>query len=232
MIGLEQIRPQSVATTPRQTRAMTGREQSGTSAANNTLASTNKKRAHQDPDEHDTSQSRQTQGNATKTGRLENLHQSSRGQPDDVNLQHAPQQQCPGSSQRQTRSMTQRYETQDANAEECHIENACKKCPYSAGTPPEPPSATQGSEIQNATQRKSQRLAERQQTTSPQANKQPRKPKGKKRQRPSEYKIHNNECFVRCNPLTLKIGQPLFGTIKRSALRELSMTQPSDAFNF
>jgi hypothetical protein len=37
---------------------------------------------------------------------------------------------------------------------------------------------------------------------------------------------------VRCNPLTLKIGQPLFGTIKRSALRELSMTQPSDAFNF
>jgi hypothetical protein len=30
--------------------------------------------------------------------------------------------------------------------------------------------------------------------------------------------------IVRYNPLTLKVGQPLFGTTKRSALRELSMT--------
>jgi hypothetical protein len=37
--------------------------------------------------------------------------------------------------------MTQRYETQDANAEDCHVKNACKKRPYSAGTPPEPISA-------------------------------------------------------------------------------------------
>ena len=35
---------------------------------------------------------------------------------------------------------------------------------------------------------------------------------------------------VRYNPLTLKIGQPLFGTTKRSALRELSH-EPSDVFN-
>ena len=89
-VGSEQIRPQSVATTPRQTRAMTGRELPGTSAANNTLASTNKKCIHQVPDEHDTSQSRQIQGNSTKTGRLENLHQCSRGQPDVANLQHSP----------------------------------------------------------------------------------------------------------------------------------------------
>ena len=63
------------------------------------------------------------------------------------------------------------------------------------------PSATQDSEIQNTTQRKSQRLAERQQTLpTPQANEQPPKPKGKKRQRPSEYKLHNNDisyCAVR-----------------------------------
>ena len=127
-------------------------------------------------------------------GRSENLHQCSQGQPDDVNvLQHAPEHQSPGSSQRQTRSMTQRYETQDANAEDCHIKNACKKRPYSAETPPEPPSATQDSKIQNTTQRKSQRLAERQHTLAPQANEQPPKPKGKKRQRPSEYKIQNND---------------------------------------
>ena len=78
--------------------------------------------------------------------------------------------------------MTQRYETQDANAEECYVKNACKKRPYSTGTPREPPSATQGSEIQNTTQRKSQRLAKRQQTPAPQANEQTPKPKGKKRQ--------------------------------------------------
>jgi hypothetical protein len=86
---------------------------------------------------------------------------SAQGKPDFNLLQHAPQHQSPGSSQRQTRSMTQMYETQDAIAEDCHIKNACKKRPYSAGTPPEPPSATQDSEIQNTTQRKSQRLAER-----------------------------------------------------------------------
>ena len=116
-VGSEQI--QSVATTPRQTRAMTRQELPCTSAANDRLASTNRKRTHQDPDEHDASQSRQIQGNANKTGRSENLHQCSQGQPDDVNvLQHAPEHQSPGSSQRQTRSMTQRYETQDANAED------------------------------------------------------------------------------------------------------------------
>jgi len=43
-VGSEQIRPQSVATTSRQTRAMTRRELPGTSAANNRLASTNRKR--------------------------------------------------------------------------------------------------------------------------------------------------------------------------------------------
>jgi hypothetical protein len=80
-------------------------------SAKNRLASTNRKRTHQDPDEHDASQSRQIQGNANKTGRLKNLHQCSQGQSDDVNvLKHAPQHQSPGSSQRQTRSMTQRYE--------------------------------------------------------------------------------------------------------------------------
>jgi hypothetical protein len=78
--------------------------------------------------------------------------------------------------------MTQRYETQDANGEDCHIKDACKKRPYSAGTPPEPPAATHDSEIQNTTQRKSQRLADRQQTLAPQANEQPSKPKGKKHQ--------------------------------------------------
>ena len=47
------------------------------------------------------------------------------GQPSDVNLlQHAPQHQSPGSSQ--TRSMTQRYETQDANAEDCLQETPTK----------------------------------------------------------------------------------------------------------
>ena len=112
-VGLEQIRPRSVATTLRQTRAMTRHEIPGTSAANNRLASTNRKRTLQDLDEHDTSQSRQKQGNANKTGRSENLHQCSQGQPDNVNLlQHAPQHQSPGSSQRQTRSMTQECETQ------------------------------------------------------------------------------------------------------------------------
>jgi len=142
-VSSQQIRPQSVATTPRQTRAMTRQELPCTSAANNRLASTNRKRTHQDPDKHDASQSRQIQGNVNKTGRSENLQRCSQGQPDDVNLlQHAPQHQSPGSSQRQTRSMTQRYETQDANAEDCHIKNACKKRPYSAGTPFEPPSAT------------------------------------------------------------------------------------------
>ena len=124
--------------------------------------------------------------------------------------------------------MTQRYETQDANAKDCHIKNACKKRPYSTGTPLEPPSATQDSEIQNTTQRKSQRLAERQQTLAPQASEQPPKPKGKKCQRPSEYKLHNEDIsyyrIVRSNPLTLKIGQPLFGTTQRPVLRELSMT--------
>jgi hypothetical protein len=180
--GSEQIRPQSVVTTPRQTRAMTRQELPCTSAANNRLANTNRKRTHQDSDEHDASQSRQIQGNANKTGRSESLHQCSQRQPDDVNvLQHAPRHQSLGSSQRQTRSMTQRYETQDANAEDCHIKNACKKHPYSAGTPPESPSATQDSEIQNTTQRKSQWLAERQQTLAPQANEQPPKPKGTKR---------------------------------------------------
>ena len=158
-------------------------------SAKNRLASTNRKRTHQDPDEHDASQSRQIQGNANKTGRLENLHQCSLGQPNDVHLlQHASQHQSPGCSQK-TRSMTQRYETQDANAEDWHISNACKKSPYSAGTPPELPSATQDSGIQNTAQRKSQRLAERQQTLTPQANEQPPKPKGKKRQWPSEYKL-------------------------------------------
>ena len=110
-VGLEQIRPRSVATTLRQTRAMTRHEIPGTSAANNRLASTNRKRTHQDPDEHDASQSRQIQGNANKIGRSENLHQCS--QSDDVNvLKHAPQHRSPGSSQRQTRSMTQECETQ------------------------------------------------------------------------------------------------------------------------
>ena len=89
-VGPEQIRPQSVATTPRQTLAMTRQELPCTSAANNRLASTNRKRTHQDPDKHDASQSRQIQGNSTKTGRLENLHQCSRGQPDVANLQHSP----------------------------------------------------------------------------------------------------------------------------------------------
>jgi len=59
VVGSEKIRPQSVVITPRQTLAMTGRELPGTYAANNTLASTNRKRTHQDPDEHDASQSRQ-----------------------------------------------------------------------------------------------------------------------------------------------------------------------------
>jgi len=42
-------------------------------------------------------------------------------------------------------------------------------------------------------QRKTQRLAERQQTLAPQANEQPPKPKGKKRQQPSEYELHNQD---------------------------------------
>ena len=57
-VSSKQIQPQSVAATPRQTHAMTGQELPGSSAANNRLASINRKRTHQDPDEHDTSQSR------------------------------------------------------------------------------------------------------------------------------------------------------------------------------
>ena len=73
LVGLSlnavQQRRRSVATTTRQIRAMTSQELPCTSAANNRLARTNKKRTHQDPDEHDASQSRQIQGNANKTGR-------------------------------------------------------------------------------------------------------------------------------------------------------------------
>ena len=212
---------------------MTGRELSGTSAANNRLASTNRTRTHQDPDEHDTSQSRQAQGNANKTGRLENLHHCSRGQPDDLNLQHAPQHQSPLSSQRQTRYMTQRCETQDANAEECQFKNACKKRPYSAETPPEPPLATQGSEIQNTTQRKPRRLAERQQTPAPQANEQPPKPKGTKRQRPSEYKSHNNDIlYCAVQPLDPKNRATSLWDYYKKVCVAGTFNDTFDAFNY
>ena len=153
-------------------------------SAKNRLASTNRKRTHQDPDGHDASQSRQIQGNANKTGRLKNLHQCSQGQSDDVNvLKHAPQHQSPGSSQRQTRSMTQECETQARC--QCRRMPPYQEClqetPIFCKDTTEPPSATQDSAIQNTTQRKSQWLAERQQTLAPQANEQPPKPKGTKR---------------------------------------------------
>jgi predicted RNA-binding Zn-ribbon protein involved in translation (DUF1610 family) len=152
--------------------------------------------------------------------------------PKDVNLlQHAPQHQSPECSQRQTRSMTQRYESQDANAEDCHIKNACKKRPYSARTPPEPPSATQDSEIQNTTQRKSQKLAERQQTLAPQANEQPPKPKGKKRQRPSEYKLHSNDIsYCAVQPLDPKNRATSLWDYKKVCVAG-TFNDPSDAFN-
>jgi hypothetical protein len=128
--------------------------------------------------------------------------------------------------------MTQRYETQDANAEDCHIKNACKERTYSAGTPPEPPSATQDSEIQNTTQRKSQRLAERQQTLAPQASEQPPKPKGKKCQRPAEYKLHNNDvsyCVVQ--PLDPENRATSFWDYKNVCVAG-TFNDPSDAFNY
>ena len=168
-VGSEQIRPQSVATTPRQTRAMTRHELPCTSAANNNrLASTNRKRTHQDPDEHDTSQSRQIQGNANKTGRSGNLHQCSQGQPDDVayyNMLPSIKVQDIHRGKHAPWLRGRRL-----NAKDCHVKNACKKRPYSARTPPELPSATQDSEIQNTKQRKLQRLAERQQALAPQAH--------------------------------------------------------------
>ena len=37
--------------------------------------------------------------------------------------------------------------------------------------------------------------------------------------------------IVRCNPLTLKVGQPLFKTTKRSFFW-LTFNDPSDAFNY
>ena len=127
--------------------------------------------------------------------------------------------------------MTQRYETQDANAEDCHIKNACKKRPYSVGTPPEPPSATQDSEIQNTTQRKSQRLAVRQQTLAPQANEQPPKPEGTKPQRPSEYKLHNNDisnCALQ--PLDPENRATSLWDYKKVCIAG-TFNDPSDAFN-
>ena len=96
---------------------------------------------------------------------------------------------------------------------------------YSAGTPPKPPSVTEDSEIQNTTQRKSQRLAERQQTLAPQANEQPPKPKGKKRQRPSEYKLHNDGIsYCAVQPLDSENRATSLWDYKRFVLRELSMT--------
>jgi hypothetical protein len=67
-----------------------------------------------------------------------NVHQCSQGQSDGAHSQHAPQHHSPGSSQRQTRSMTRDYEAQDANAEACHVRNAYIRRPNSAGTPTEP----------------------------------------------------------------------------------------------
>ena len=143
-----------------------------------------------------------------------------------------PSIKSPRCLQRQTRSMTQRYETQDANAEDCHIKNACKKRPYSARTSPEPPSATQDSKIQNSTQRKSQRLAERQQTLASDNKHSPhRQMNSRPSPRGKSANDHQNTNYimmayrtVQYNPLTLKIGQPLFGTAKRFVLRELSIT--------
>ena len=111
-IGAEQKRPQSVAITPRQTRAMTGRELPGTSAASNTLASTSRKRTRTLMSTTHLNQCKTDSRQCYQNWTMENLQQCSRGQPDDVNLQHAPQQPCRGSSRRQTRSMTQRCETQ------------------------------------------------------------------------------------------------------------------------
>jgi len=128
--------------------------------------------------------------------------------------------------------MTQRYETQDANAEECYVKNACKKRPYSTGTPREPPSATQGSEIQNTTQRKSQRLAKRQQTPAPQANEQTPKPKGKKRQWPSDYKLHNNDAsYCEVQPLDPDNRATSLWDYKKVCVAE-TFNDPSDAFNY
>jgi len=141
-----------------------------------------------------------------------------------------PSIKSPGCSQGQTRSMTQRYETQDANAEDCHIKNACKKHPYSARTPPEPTSATQASEIQNNTQRKSHWLAERQQTLAPQANEQPPKPKGKKRQRPSEYKHNNDISYCAVQPLDPEIRATSLWDYKKACIAGI-FSDPSDAFN-
>jgi hypothetical protein len=127
--------------------------------------------------------------------------------------------------------MTQRYETQDTNAEDCHIKNTCKKRPYSARTPPEPPSATQDSEIQHTSQKKSQRLAERQQTLAPQANEQPPKPKGKKRQRPSEYKLHNNDIsYCAVQPLDPENRATSLWDYKKVCVAG-TFNDPSDAFN-
>ena len=107
-----------------------------------------------------------------------------------------------------------------------------KKRPYSAGTLPEPPSATQGREIQNTTQKKSLRLSERQQTPSPQANEQPPKPKGKKCQRPSDYNLHKND-IQHCEV------QPLDPDNKATSLWDYkkgcvvgTFDDPSDAFNY
>jgi hypothetical protein len=128
--------------------------------------------------------------------------------------------------------MTQRYETQDANAEDCHIKNACKKRPYSARTSPEPPSATQDSKIQNSTQRKSQRLAERQQTPAPQANEQPPKPKGKKRQRQSEKKLHNNDIsYCAVPPLDPENRATSLWDYKKVSVVG-TFNDPSDAINY
>jgi len=121
-VSSQQIRPQSVATTPRQTRAMTRQELPCTSAANNRLASTNRKRTHQDPDEHDAFQLGQIQGNANNTGRSENLHQCSQGQPDGANLlQHASQQ-------KRSRMFTKANTLHDSEVWDSRYQ--CRRLPY------------------------------------------------------------------------------------------------------
>ena len=85
-------------------------------------------------------------------------------------------------------------------------------------------------QIQITTQRKSQRLAERQQTPSPQANEQPPKPKGKRHQRPSEYKLYNDIQYCEVQPLDPEIRATSLYDYKKVCVAGTS-NDPSDAFN-
>ena len=98
----------------------------------NWLAHTNKKQRHEDPDEHDVSQSRQINGNANKLN--DRKIGTSAPEPDDVNF--PSQQHGPGHHiARHTLYDSEVWDIR-CQLEDCYIKNACKKRPYSAGTPP------------------------------------------------------------------------------------------------